>query len=286
MSELVIKDLSKDFGTTHALSGINLNLKEHKIYGLLGRNGAGKTTMLNIISNRLFPSSGDCLLDGQSVTENEAAQRRIYMMSEANYYPDSMKICDIFHWTKEFYPEFDELYAKKTAEKFGLNLQKKVKGLSTGYTSIFKLVIALAVNAPFVLLDEPVLGLDANHRDLFYRLLLEQYMETSSTFIISTHLIDEVANVIEDVIIIKNGTILYNEPMEQFMTRAYAVSGFINAVDRITAGQKLIGEEILGGLKTAYVMGSAPTALPEGVTVASPDLQKLFIQLTNDTQNA
>ena len=97
------------------------------------------------------------------------------MMGEKNFYPDNMKIKEIFRWTKEFYPEFDTEYAMKLAEVFDLNLNKNVKSLSTGYNSIYKVIIALSVNTPYVLLDEPVLGLDANHRDLFYKLLIEKY---------------------------------------------------------------------------------------------------------------
>ena len=86
---------------------------------------------------------------------------------------------------------------------FGLNTKKKVRTLSTGYKSIFKLVLALSVNVPYLFLDEPVLGLDANHREMFYRILLEKYIEEPFTIVISTHLIEEVASVIEHVVILK-----------------------------------------------------------------------------------
>ncbi len=175
MSSIEIKNLSKDYGSTRALDGVDLVLEEGKIYGLLGRNGAGKTTMLNAITGRIFASSGSIELDGAKTLENDAALRQIYMLSEHTYYPEGMKVKKAMQWTATFYPHFDAAYAERLCAAFGLDTGKKVKALSTGYATIFKLILGLATNAPFLLLDEPVLGLDANHRDLFYKTLVEKY---------------------------------------------------------------------------------------------------------------
>ena len=156
-----IKNISKSFGNTRALDNVNISLGDNKIYGLLGRNGAGKTTLLNIITNRIFADSGEVLLDGIPTGENDKALQKIYMMGEKDYYPLTMKIKDIFYWTKNFYPDFDIEYAKKLADIFELNINKNVKSLSTGYNSIFKVIIALSVNTPYDYL-RPVLGLDAH----------------------------------------------------------------------------------------------------------------------------
>ena len=277
-----VKNISKSFGSTCALDQISLTFDKNKIYGLLGRNGAGKTTLLNIITNRIFADSGDVLVDGVSAKEKDAALSKIYMMSEKNYYPNNMRIKDIFKWTKDFYPSFDVEYANKLAEIFELKTDKKVKSLSTGYTSIFKVIIALSVNIPYVLLDEPVLGLDANHRDIFYKLLLEKYSNNPSTFIISTHLIEEVSNVIEDVIIIKKGRLIRNESTEELMSCGYTVSGMASMVDEFIIGKDVIGIDSIGGLKSAYVIGKIDkSSVPKGLEISKMDLQKLFVQLTN-----
>lgn len=277
-----IKNISKNFGSTCALDSVNLTFEDNKIYGLLGRNGAGKTTLLNIITNRIFADNGEVLIDGLPSKENDQALRKIYMMGEKNFYPSSMKIKEIFRWTKEFYPSFDTEYANKLAEVFELSLNKNVKSLSTGYNSIFKVIIALSVNTPYVLCDEPVLGLDANHRDLFYRMLIERYSESPSTYIISTHLIEEVANVIEDVIIIKKGKIIRSESREELMSIGYTVSGMSTLVDEFIKGKEVIGTDSIGGLKSAYVIGQIINeAVPQELEITKMDLQKLFIKLTN-----
>jgi len=282
MNSIEVRNITKTFGNVHALQDISLEFEEKKIYGLLGRNGAGKTTLLNIISNRLFPDSGEVLVDGETAFENDSAQGRIYMMGEKNYYPQGMKIKDVFRWTQEFYPSFDRSYAYNLAEKFGLNTEKKVKELSTGYTSIFKIAIALSINIPYILADEPVLGLDANHRLLFYKTLIESYNENPRTIIISTHLIDEVANVIEDIVIIDKGKILKKQSCEELLSQGYTVTGSAGAIDSFVAGKNVIGSDSLGGLKTAYILGTInKSEVPSGLEVSKLDLQKLFVQLTN-----
>lgn len=278
-----IENVSKGFGQVRALDGVSAELKENKIYGLLGRNGAGKSTLLNIMTNRLFADSGRVLIDGQGVVENDAALSQVFLTSEKNYYPESMKVKDAFRWTKNFYPSFDEAFAVNLAGSFQLNLNGKIRGLSTGYASIFKLVTALSVNVPYVLLDEPVLGLDANHRDLFYRVLLAKYGEKPFTVVLSTHLIEEVSSVLEEVVILKNGRVLCEESQEKLLARGYAVSGAAGLVEAYIAGKEVLSVDAIGGLRTAYVLGKAePEALPQGLEISQLDLQKLFIQLTNE----
>ncbi|MBS5080188.1 MAG: ABC transporter ATP-binding protein [Clostridiales bacterium] len=282
MTGIEVVNISKRFKDTVALDHVNLFFEEEKIYGLLGRNGAGKSTLLNVISNRIFPDEGKVLMNGMPVRENDQALEQIYLMSEKTLYPESMKIKEIFKWSKEFYKNFDIDFAMNMAEQFRLDVKKKVKGLSTGYTSIFKNVIALSVNVPYVFLDEPVLGLDANHRELFYRILIEKYSENPFTAVISTHLIEEVSSVIEDIVIIKNGQVIRSETREDLLGRGYTVSGNGVLVDKYLKGKEVIGSDILGGLKTAYVIGRPDRAnLPEGLEITGLDLQKLFIQLTN-----
>ncbi len=283
MKGIEVRSLDKNYGDVRALRNVSLTFEENKIYGLLGRNGAGKTTLLNTITGRVFPDSGDVLVDGEVALENDKAQQKIFMMSEKNFYPEGMKVKDAIKWTREFYPGFDEEYCRNLAEKFGLNTKKKIKSLSTGYGSIFKLILTLSANAPYLFFDEPVLGLDANHRDMFYRALLEKYSDKPFTAVISTHLIEEVAGVIEEVVIIKRGEIIRNQSVEELLETGCTVSGTAVAVDSAIQGKTVLGEDSLGGLKTAYLAGEIDSStLPAGIEIGKMDLQKLFIHLTNE----
>ena len=278
-----LQNITKSFRQVQALKGVSATFEENRIYGLLGRNGAGKSTLLNILTNRIFPDGGTVLVDGENGLENDQAQSKIFLMSESTLHPDSMRVSDAFHWAKTFYPSFDLDYAMKLLTDFGLNLKSRVSGLSTGYRSIFKLILALSVNIPYVLLDEPVLGLDANHRELFYKRLLEKYAENPFTIVLSTHLIEEVENLIEDVVIIKNGEIIKQEPRESLLAGGYTVSGGAAAVESYIQGKEVLGIDALGGLRTAYLLGSPQknSAAANDLEFGPMDLQKLFVQLTN-----
>lgn len=282
MNCIEIKNISKKFGSVEALSQVSLCFEENKIYGLLGRNGAGKSTLLNLISNRIFADSGEILVNSMPAAENDQAQSLLYLMSEQTLFPEKMKIRDAFNWTRNFYPNFDLAYAQNLAVRFGLDTKKKIKALSTGYTSIFKVITALSAGTPYVLLDEPVLGLDAGHRELFYKVLLETYGLRPCCIILSTHLIEEAAGVIEDIVIINQGKIIKNESCESLLSKGYTVSGKASSVDAFTEGKTIIGTDMLGGLKTAYIMETLNREqVPEDLEVSRLDLQKLFVQLTN-----
>lgn len=270
------------FGKTFmALNGVDLTVYKGEALGIIGRNGAGKSTLLNLISNRVYPDAGTVTIDGQDCRDNDQALGKLFLTSEKNLYPESMRVGDAIRWTASFYSDFDQPYALSLAEAYELPLKKKIKSLSTGYGSIFKLVVALAANTPYLLLDEPVLGLDAHHRQLFYRQLLESYNKNPRCIVISTHLIEEVARVIERVVILNEGRLVCHEACDELLQRCCCITGPAEAVDRFAAGRKVLGCDALGGLKACYLLEPAPAELPAGLQASAPDLQQLFINLTN-----
>lgn len=278
-----VLSVSKSYGKSVALDHVSISFQEGKVYGLLGRNGAGKTTLMNLITNRIFPSDGTIKVDGEEVFENQNAMGKLYMMTEKKLYPDSMRIEEVFRWTEEFYGGFHHEYADLLCRRFQLDKKKKLKSLSTGYTSIFKIIVALCVEANYILLDEPVLGLDAGHRELFYKSLLETYAETQRTFIISTHLIEEISGVIEHVVMIDHGRVLKDCSVEELLQSGYNITGAIGAVEAYCTNHKMIGSDVVGGIKTAAILGR-PENVPSDLTVSPLDLQKLFIRLTETSE--
>lgn len=277
---LAIKAISKNYKEKKALSHIDWTIQPEKIYGLLGRNGAGKSTLLNIIANRSFASEGTIMLDDQFVVDNEVALNRIYLMSEDNLYPGNLKVKKCFQLTADFYGDFDWELAEEMVAGFGLGQKMSLRKLSTGYRSIAKLIMALCVPADYIFLDEPVLGLDANHRDLFYQYLLTAYAKRPRTFVVSTHLIEEVANLLEEVIIIDEGKVLREAATEDIQAAGKVISGPKEIVEGVTKGLKVIGQEELGGMVSAYVEGFTPHNLPESVSITPLNLQTYFVQLT------
>ena len=276
-------DISKSYGKFLALDQVSIQFEREKIYGLLGRNGAGKTTMMKMIANRIFPDAGVLLIDGDDIVANPTNVGSIYMMTDKKLYPDPMRVGEVFRWTDAFYGGFDHDLADVLCKRFELNKKSKISSLSTGYLSIFKIIVALCVKAQYILLDEPVLGLDAGHREKFYKSLLETYAETPRTFVISTHLIEEVASIIEDVVIIDQGKILRNCSVEALLQSGYNITGSIADVDAYCSSRETIGSDTIGGIKTAAILGKAEH-VPIGLTVSPLDLQKLFVRMTESSE--
>ncbi len=287
MSVIETKNLTKCYKDQCVLDSINLTFRENTIYGLLGRNGAGKTTLLNMIANRIFPTGGSVLVDGQPAQENDSAQQNIYFMTEQNLYPERMTVKECFRWTAAYYPGFDLEYAHSLCKKFGLSTKKKIHALSTGYQSITKIITALATQAPVILLDEPVLGLDANHRDLFYKELLQNYIDHPKTIVLSTHIIEEIAELLEHVVIIKDRNVLVDDSVEHLLEQAYEVSGPAEAVHTFSAGKHVIHTQSLASFRSVSIFGECGAdekkqAQQLGLELGKIELQKLFIHLTNE----
>ena len=282
MSVIEVKNVSKSFGKTAALNNVSLTFKENCIYGLLGRNGAGKSTLLNIISGRSFADSGEVLIDGASAKGNDSALGKVHMMGEQLLYNPALRVNEMFKTASWFYPDFDMEYALKLCDEYKLDPKKRLSKLSTGYRTIAKAVNALACGAPIVFFDAPVLGLDANHRDMFYKHLIKRYNERPATFVISTHLIEEAASLIERAVVIKEGELLLDKDTDEIRSMGYSISGKAADVDSFAKDKELMGEDVLGGLKTAYIKGSLEDIeIPEGLSAEPMNLQNIFIHLTN-----
>ena len=264
MREIRVDHVSKSFGKAKALDDVSLSFEHGKIHALLGRNGAGKSTLLGLIANRLVPTSGRIFVDGEPAADNARALAKLYCMNDKKMYPENLRLDNLFKEMGRFYEGFDRTAAAGFAEAFGLDLRKKIGSLSTGYRSIYQLVVGLSLDVDYLLLDEPVLGLDANHRELFYKLLLDDYLEKQRT-----------------VTIVDRGRVLLASSAEELRASGYSVSGRTADVAAYCAGMEVLDVEELGGLSVAYVQGKPDAArLNERLDVAPLNLQKLFVKLT------
>lgn len=281
MSTITISGVQKKYHQTPVLKAVNLTIQPNQIYGLLGRNGVGKSTLMRIIANRTRIKVGTVTLDGESVFENEHAQNRIYLMSTAKLLPQEEKVFKLFKLIKTMYGDFDDAYAEHLAEAFELDTHSKLRKLSTGYQTIANLIIALCVPCDFIFLDEPVLGLDANHRELFYQELAETFSSKPRTFVIATHLIEEVSGLLNHVFVIADGKVSLDEDVEVLQQRVRQISGPAALVQDYLQGVPVLHTTRLGGMMTAYCLQTPlERPLPAGVSLDGMNLQRLFIEVT------
>ena len=285
---MICEKLTKAYGKKVVLENLDLTLEKGKIYGLIGRNGAGKTTLLGILSSQNPISGGTVTMDGQSVWENRKALDRICFSRELNITAESglasYTVKRYLSAAAGYYPHWDADMAKALVERFGLNTKTKLLKLSKGMLSMVTIVVALASKAEYTFLDEPVAGLDVVARDDFYRLLLEEYTETGRTFVISTHIIEEAADVMEEVIILDGGKILRKADTQELIESARYVTGLAEDVDGAVAGLEQHRPEKMGRSKGVTVLLKEGQTLNPGydVTVQPVSLQKLFVTLCGE----
>lgn len=281
MKGIEVKQVVKQFNKETILDGIGFTLEPNKIYGLLGRNGAGKSTILNILVDRIQADSGVIRVDGEILRDNDQVLSKMFLMSEVNLYPQGEKVKQIFKWTERLYDNFNMQQARYLSHQFDLDLEAVFSKLSTGYRTIMKLIIALSVPVEYVFLDEPVLGLDANHRDIFYKELIATYNQNPRTFVISTHLIEEAANLVEHVMVLEEGRLIIDDDTENVLANAYMISGPEQEVDEYSEGLNIIGSDRLARIKATYVYGELhERPIPDLINIDKMDLQTLFINLT------
>lgn len=285
MEQLKISHLSKKFGRRVILDDVSFTLEPAKIYGLLGRNGAGKSTLLNLISNRIFPTSGSIKLGDQEVNTDQTLDK-IFLIGEDNLYYKQVKINQMFDLADGAYGNFDYQNAEQMLKQFELDGNQKFAKLSTGQKTAAKISLALNVDADYIFLDEPVLGLDANHREIFYQELIKSYQKRPRTIVLSTHLIDEIQQLVEHVILIDRHRVLEEADVQDLLDRAYDISGPAKLVDQYTEGLNVLSTTDLGNIRTAHVFDQLPEdrILPDQVQIGHYDLQHLFIYLTNGGQ--
>ncbi|PRY58585.1 ATP-binding cassette domain-containing protein [Glycomyces artemisiae] len=284
---VTLRDVSLRYGAEAALTGIDLDLEAGKIYGLLGRNGAGKTSLLSLVAAFRKPSTGRILVGGEPVWENASVVSRVALIREGGDFDDTETVKATIE-SGSIRPSFDTEYAYKLADRFELPLKKRVSALSRGKRSVLAAVCGLAARADLTMFDEVHLGMDAPTRDAFYKELLAEYLERPHTVVLSTHLIDEVANYLEEVVIVDRGRILQHADIEAFQGMGATLTGPAAAVDAL--GLDALAEQRLGGTKSITVASALDAdtrerAAAAGIEIGPVGLQDLFIHLTDPNRN-
>ena len=282
-----VENLTKHYRGVTAVNDVSFALEGPGIHGLLGRNGAGKTTLMQLISGQEFASSGSVKLFGEGPVENVRVLSRTCFIKESQVYPDGFKAKHVLKAAPWFYPQWDHDLASQLIEDFRLPLDRVIKKLSRGQRSSLGAVIGIASRAELTLLDEPYAGLDAVARHVFYDRLLADYSEHPRTIVLSTHLIDEAADLLERVIVIDSGRILMNEYADDLRGAATTLAGRASDIDSFAAGREVIDRSQLGGLATITVLGltsaDKTAARASGLESTPVSLQQLIVRRTGAT---
>lgn len=291
MSDAIeVRQLTRRHKSTTALDEVTVSFEAGAIHGLLGRNGAGKTSLMSIVSGQDWPDGGEATVFGESPHENEQVLPRICFVREDQKYIEDSLARHAFAAASMAFPNWDRDLADRLAGDFGVPARTRIKKMSRGQRSAVAVIIGIASRADVTFFDEPYMGLDAVARQLFYDRLLEDYAEHPRTIILSSHLIDEIAHLIENVVLLDRGRVILDEPVDALRGRAVTLIGAADVVRELTDFRQVLHSESLGRLSKTTVLGALEgheqqRARARGVEVLPVSLQQLIVHLTSGAES-
>lgn len=269
-------DATRDFRKTHALRGIDLVLPPGRITGLLGRNGAGKSTLLSLLSGRRRPTTGQVRVDGGDPFTDAATIQRICLVGDGGGDSDTDRTRTRIGLLTRLRTSFAPELAHRLLSDFDIDPRTRIKALSRGQRAAVAVALGLASRSPLTLFDESHLGMDAHNRYVFYDALLADYVAHPRTIVVSTHHVDELTRVLEDVVVLDAGRVLLHESRDDLVARGAVVTGPDRAVSELVAGTQTLRTRRLGATTEAVVYGDGAAdvrrhARAAGVDVAPSD---------------
>lgn len=253
-----IKNLNQRFKDKVVCDNLSLNFEKNKIYGLLGKNGAGKTTLINMIAHQLIAKDGEIKIMGKSPKEDVSVIDNICVVREKEIITNTnteVKVKEVLKSYSYFFPNYDYKLQDKLCKLFEISPKLKYRKLSRGMKTSVSNIIGICSNAPITIFDEPTVGLDAVNRKEFYSILLESYMKENRTIIISTHHINDIEEILEKVVVIKDGNVVIDDYIEEVNQKSYYISGHKDELSRLSILRNLKPIKSFGNTQVYYYYG-------------------------------
>ena len=263
---------------TIALNQVSAEIKEHSIVGLIGANGAGKSTLMKIIAKHSHPTSGEVVLK-----QNYEHYSNISFLSDQEKLIENYSLKELYKLMPEFYKDFNIDLARKVSETLEVNEKKNYSKLSKGQKGKVNLVLSLASRAYITLLDETHISLDAPSRKKFFDLLLEDYHEHPRTYLISTHYVDEISQLFDDIIVLDHGKLVVHESKDLIEEKSLTVFGNTESGEKLLKPFNVINREVIGKRTFFSVFDDLSSIEKElrasDFEISITPLEKWFIQL-------
>ena len=281
-----LENVSIKYGKTYALNNVNLKLPTQGICGVIGRNGAGKTSLLSLLSAYSRPTSGTITISGENPYENENILPQIaFIYDNKSESENDFQVKELLKITAALRPNWDAAYAEKLIKLFEIPVKKKMGALSHGMRSAVNVIMGLAGQTPITIYDESYIGMDAAMRKLFISELLSDFTNRPKLILFSTHYVNEMEGLFNEAIIINKGKVLVHDDCDTLRSKGTTVTGFIESVDNFVKNREVLSQRTLGNQKEAVLFGQISererlAATKEGLEFSQPSLQDLFIYMT------
>ena len=290
MKVIQCNNLTKKFGHTEVLKDLSFSIEQNKITGLIGRNGAGKTTLLKLIAGFTKPSSGEVEVFSEAPFNNLKISQNMIFIDDNMVLPQSLNLTETLEAVSQFYPNWDSALAKRLFEYFSFHPKQRHQNLSKGMKSTFNIIIGLAARCPLTIFDEPTTGMDAAIRKDFYRALLKDYLDHPRTIVLSSHLLSEIDELLEDVLLIKNGEKRLHMSVEELKQLAIGLSSKADKIGELIRGKDVLYRKTVG-VDSIYVVVENDFSEAEiqkmnanGIKLSPVSSEDICVYLTNTTK--
>ena len=281
MAVIEARGLTKTFGRTAALQGVELTVGEGRIVGLIGPNGAGKTTALNAILG-LIPFDGELRVLGRDPwMERDRLMLDVAFIADVAVLPRWLSVAQTLDYVEGVHPGFDRAKAESFIARTSIAPHQKVRQLSKGMVAQLHLALVMAIDARLLVLDEPTLGLDMIYRKQFFDTLLSDYFDRSSTIVLATHQVEEIQDVLTDVVFIDRGRVVLSCSMDEIEARWHEV----HVRPEQIAAARALGprhERQSFGRSVMLFEGADRARLGELGEVRTPSVAELFVTLLGE----
>lgn len=278
MASIEARGLSKAFGKTTALAGVDFSIGEGRIVGLIGPNGAGKSTALNAILG-LIPYHGELTVLGRDPWKQRAAlMREVCFIADVAVLPRWMRVAQALDYVAGVHPRFDRGKAEALLDKTQIKRTSRVRELSKGMVTQLHLALVMAIDARLLVLDEPTLGLDILYRKQFYDSLLNDYFDHSRTILVTTHQVDEIEDILTDVMFLDRGKLVLNCSMDQVEKRYVELMAPPEHTEAARALAPLRERQLFG--RSLFIFDGADRARLAGLgELRTPSIADLFVAM-------
>ncbi|WP_080848835.1 ATP-binding cassette domain-containing protein [Cytobacillus gottheilii] len=281
MNVIEAKNVTKKYLRKEVLSDVSFSIKENTITGLIGRNGAGKTTLLKLITGFLKKTSGNLNVFEQEPFESLYVSENCIFIDDSMGFSSALNLGDILEAGAVFYPNWDQGLAQRLFEYFQFDYDGYHNRLSKGRRSTFNMIVGIASRCSLTIFDEPTTGMDASTRKDFYRAVLRDYLNFPRTIFISSHHLEELEDILEDVLILNNGRVHSHIPISDLKEWGLAVKGKREDVSHWLQDQEVIYQKSAGNdLEYAIVKNKGQSQNVTGLVFSSVSAAEMSIHLT------
>ena len=252
-----MKGVSKKFDQIQALTQVSGVIREGSVFGLVGTNGAGKSTCLRIMAGILKADEGSMLVDGQEVFENEEMKKEIFFISDDQYYFSNATPKEMMEYYRMFYPCFDEKRFEELIKKFGLDMRRRLNTFSKGVKKQVSVLLGICANTKYLLCDETFDGLDPVMRQAVKSIFAMEIMNRDFTPIIASHNLRELEDICDHVGLLHKGGILLSKDLEEMKSNIQKVQCVVSEEGKMELYKELeiLQTEQRGSLLTLTVRG-------------------------------